>query len=138
MSADHPKEHICDICGKSFPVASRFKEHLKKHELVREVFPCDMCEKEFTTKANLNTHKRVIHENQKPFVCTIEGCTEAFAYKHCLQRHLRNVHKRSKVDVEAIAPPAKRSKLSENFGEDSSSNSVTEEHDQSIKSEILM
>lgn len=130
MSKEHPREYSCEVCGRNFSVASRFKDHLKKHELVREVYPCELCEKEFSTKANLNTHIRVIHENQKPFICTIDDCTEAFAYKHCLQRHLRNIHKRSKTDVESIAPNAKRPKLGENFDEDTASNSQTDEQEQ--------
>lgn len=122
MNRVHPLEFPCEICGKVFSLGYQYKNHMKKHSGTRESFPCDVCEKEFSSKTNLTTHKRIIHEGWKPFACGVEGCKEAFGYRHLLERHIKSAHYGPKDDdessddddddvLEDFAPPAKRPKL---------------------------
>jgi len=48
-------------------------------------FQCNLCEKRFNNKANLNKHK-LIHGNKRPFVCNI--CGQAYRQSYDLKRHM--------------------------------------------------
>ena len=45
---------------------------------------CDICNKIFTRKTNLNVHKR-IHTGEKPFQCLF--CNQKFRWRTQLKRH---------------------------------------------------
>lgn len=51
-----------------------------------KIFACDLCEKVFTRKHNLETHK-LVHSQNKPFTCEI--CKSGFKRSHDLKRHQR-------------------------------------------------
>ncbi|XP_014210736.1 zinc finger protein 184 [Copidosoma floridanum] len=55
-----------------------------------DVFRCDKCNKHFDTKNNLDTHVKVVHQGEKPYVC--ELCNKAFAYQTSLQGHIEIEH----------------------------------------------
>ena len=48
-------------------------------------FQCDVCEKKFNNKANLNKHRQ-IHVNKRPFVCNI--CGQSYRHSYDLKRHM--------------------------------------------------
>lgn len=52
-------------------------------------FRCDICDRRYKSKCNLNRHKRTTHvpDDQKPFVCTI--CGKLFPLNCELRRHSR-------------------------------------------------
>lgn len=50
------------------------------------IFTCDQCDKIFTRKHNLETHK-LVHSQSKPYTCTI--CKSGFKRSHDLKRHQR-------------------------------------------------
>jgi len=45
-------------------------------------------------KKALTTHHAITHLGRRDFICSVEGCSRAFGYKHILQRHqVRRHHK---------------------------------------------
>jgi hypothetical protein len=56
--------------------------------------PEEGCHKSFTRRYNLSAHLRC-HRLERPYECT--QCTQAFARKHDLQRHVRSLHDVNKI-----------------------------------------
>jgi hypothetical protein len=54
-------------------------------------FECSHCAKRFVKKSRLEWHLRM-HNNERPFPCTADGCTKAFFANQTLRAHLRQVH----------------------------------------------
>lgn len=111
VATAHPIRPKCGECGEIFQSKVLLTKHKKNHLAERPIYACDQCEKTFSTNSNLVTHKRVIHEGLRPFVCEVDGCNETFGYKNCYERHMRNVH--GKRDVDRDAPRPKRAKTLE-------------------------
>ncbi|XP_058809271.1 zinc finger protein 665-like [Phymastichus coffea] len=57
---------------------------------------CEKCNKHFQSKDSFESHVKVVHHGQKPFVCEI--CHKAFAYDSSLKGHKELVHSVSKTD----------------------------------------
>lgn len=58
----HYKRFECDFCGQKFTSKLRyFVEHLLKH-INPDSFKCIMCQKLFTTKYSLKTHKKICRQ----------------------------------------------------------------------------
>ena len=79
----HIKEHICEVCAKSFANTSDLNTHKRTHTGEKN-FPCHICGKSFTTKQYLIIHTRQ-HTGEKPHCC--EECGKAFADKSALNCH---------------------------------------------------
>ena len=52
-------------------------------------YKCDICEKEFRQKSNLNTHFKGVHEKSKNQTCNI--CNASF---RDLKRHIKYIHQK--------------------------------------------
>lgn len=80
----------CDICGTK-QLKKNIKRHLRSHEASSslETFQCEFkgCCCSFSTKSNLDKHKKVVHFKEKPFVCGFPDCGMRFAYKHVRDNH---------------------------------------------------
>ncbi|XP_066586730.1 zinc finger protein 626-like [Prorops nasuta] len=86
--AMHSEEwpHVCQTCGKAFRQQSALFIHSRCHlpDTMKNRFPCDQCDKRFSTKPNLVTHKR-IHSGVRNFTC--DQCGKSFIQKGNLEAH---------------------------------------------------
>ena len=51
---------------------------------------CDKCGKEFSQKSTLNCHVRALHTGEKPYQCN--ECAKRFTQKHHLNAHVKAMH----------------------------------------------
>lgn len=79
---------LCDVCGKSYALASDLRRHLATHLEVRP-FRCADCGKGFTAKSTLLRHQ-LLHQPEKPFKCLF--CSKGYIQKNHLNRHYQTVH----------------------------------------------
>ena len=71
-----------------------FQTVLPNQEKKKFACPEEGCHKSFTRRYNLSAHLRC-HRLERPYECT--QCTQAFARKHDLQRHIRSLHDQHKI-----------------------------------------
>ncbi|XP_037548942.1 zinc finger and SCAN domain-containing protein 12-like [Nematolebias whitei] len=79
------KPFFCDLCDRRFTR----KDNLNKHMIIhtgQKPFSCNLCEKSFFDKGNLNKHI-IIHTGLKPFSCYL--CDKRFFEKSNLNKHMR-------------------------------------------------
>lgn len=43
-------------------------------------------------KSNLTKHLKAVHEDCRPFTCTIADCGQKFSYKHVRDNHEKSAH----------------------------------------------
>lgn len=83
----HTTTFVCETCGKTFKVASKYKAHVLQHSNPKP-FACDICNNRYASKAFLNEHK-LKHQGVRKHVC--QKCGAAFAQASHLAAH-RHVH----------------------------------------------
>ncbi|KAH9637835.1 hypothetical protein HF086_005493 [Spodoptera exigua] len=79
------KNHVCDICGKSFRGNAFLVYHKRTHSSER-LYKCSQCDKSFYNRSNLHVHEKT-HSAARPYPCDL--CTRAFKSKGALSRHFR-------------------------------------------------
>lgn len=81
------RPYACQECGKSFRQQSALYIHSRCHlpDDIKNKFPCNLCNKRFSTKPNLVTHMR-IHTGVKNYTC--DQCGKSFIQKGNLDAHL--------------------------------------------------
>uniref|UniRef100_A0A3Q3ECM7 Uncharacterized LOC109524532 n=2 Tax=Hippocampus comes TaxID=109280 RepID=A0A3Q3ECM7_HIPCM len=78
--------HICQQCGKGFVYGFGLNKHLQMVHGKRKPFVCQLCNKAFFTKRDVETHIRT-HTGEKPFHCHL--CEKKFVRSVELNAHLR-------------------------------------------------
>ena len=90
-----PKPFKCEVCGKVFERSFPYKKHLhthnpeakaKTHAKQEKIFPCWVCDKNFTHRAALINHHKFIHAQR--FLC--EVCGTQFLHQASLDSHCLN------------------------------------------------
>ena len=83
----------CNICQKNFT-----KKYLKRHKdsvhNEKKPFGCSICPSRFVSKGDMNRHVAVVHEKKKPFQCSL--CQKNFSKNPDLNRHVATVHEGKK------------------------------------------
>ncbi|CAB0031743.1 unnamed protein product, partial [Trichogramma brassicae] len=63
------KNYVCDKCDKKF----EFRSHLSRHQIWEHKgfkdLACDKCEKKFEKKSTLFTHQKLVHKDREDFIC---------------------------------------------------------------------
>ncbi|XP_045489755.1 zinc finger protein 728 isoform X3 [Pieris rapae] len=87
----HFNNYSCEICGTGFMTLRLLKTHLEVHE--RGSYPCDRCDKVFSTSHKRSIHIRGVHLKQYPRRCPM--CPERFNSNYRRTIHLQDVHQQS-------------------------------------------
>ncbi|XP_057707211.1 mucin-2-like [Corythoichthys intestinalis] len=78
--------HICQQCGKGFVYGFGLTKHVQMVHGKLKPFVCQICDKAFFTKRDVETHIRS-HTGERPFACHL--CEKRFARRMELNVHLR-------------------------------------------------
>ena len=90
----------CNICEKTFSIASSLKKHIK-HVHNKINIKCGICDKNFSSEQYLNVHINRIHVSNLPKVnCDI--CGKSFKNKLYLKQHIARVHQKSTAVISPI------------------------------------
>ncbi|XP_013191330.2 zinc finger protein 90 isoform X2 [Amyelois transitella] len=69
------RKFYCSSCDKIFNTKDSLKSHEKSHIPIeeRKVYRCGICDMKFTTRSSAASHKRVVHDKIKSYVCDLCG-----------------------------------------------------------------
>lgn len=69
------RKFCCASCEKIFNSKDALKSHEKSHIPIeeRKIYHCDVCNMKFTTRSSASSHKRVVHDKIKAYVCDLCG-----------------------------------------------------------------
>ena len=71
--------------------SSVYRKYFEKHFLIHlneNNIECNECNKAFKTQSSLIEHKRVVHRNERRFVCPRSDCRKRFISSAHLKQHL--------------------------------------------------
>ncbi|XP_050559447.1 zinc finger protein 569 isoform X4 [Spodoptera frugiperda] len=86
--SEHFNNYSCEICGSVFMTLRLLKKHLEVHDSGN--YPCDRCNKVFSTPYKRTLHIRGVHLKQCPRRCPM--CPEKFNSNYKRAIHLQDVH----------------------------------------------
>ena len=78
-------------CNKTFKTNEYLKIHQLSHSSVKS-FGCNKCDKKYKTISDLNDHKKIIHSNFRPFICSHIYCNKRFPNNRGLKDHKIRFH----------------------------------------------
>ncbi|XP_066588450.1 zinc finger protein 354C-like isoform X2 [Prorops nasuta] len=91
--AGDQKNHMCDVCHKSFSLAADLAMHKKYHDPDKK-FDCEVCGREFNRLNNLQRHMMVHQQqqggNEEILSCDVCGIT--YKFMSSLTRHMVTTH----------------------------------------------
>lgn len=87
MNVHYPK-FVCEQCGSGFVTSMRLKSHVVTHETGS--FPCNACDKVFSSKDAMKAHYEYVHMKVKKHSCP--QCSETFLLYYHKLKHITTVH----------------------------------------------
>ncbi|CAH2102537.1 unnamed protein product [Euphydryas editha] len=69
------RKFCCSSCNKVFTSKDTLRYHVRTHLPIeeRKIYSCEFCELKFTTPSTAASHKRVVHDKIKSYVCDLCG-----------------------------------------------------------------
>ncbi|KAG4065532.1 hypothetical protein HA402_013302 [Bradysia odoriphaga] len=106
--SQHMKTHgvypfKCNHCDEKFFQVSHLTQHMKTHDEFK--FKCNVCFSAFNQESMLRKHMQK-HTDDRHLLCPIPSCSEMFADKDLLTKHLETDH--TKIDPVQQQVPVKR------------------------------
>lgn len=91
MRESHAKDEkpfLCPQCPKRYPSLYKLSLHETIHlpEEVRNIYPCELCDKRFRKLDYVQAHVRTVHSGERAFIC--EECGKSYATRCGLTEHL--------------------------------------------------
>lgn len=84
-------ESVHSVDSKGIQVdGSQEKKISKKSSSKRSTIKCTACDEEFTGPSKLAVHAKDVHNDTKPFKCTINNCTRSYQNTKALKVHKRS------------------------------------------------
>uniref|UniRef100_A0A1Q3G0E0 Putative c2h2-type zn-finger protein n=1 Tax=Culex tarsalis TaxID=7177 RepID=A0A1Q3G0E0_CULTA len=92
------KHWKCPHCdNKYFSQSGNLKAHINTHTGYKP-YTCNLCNRSFAQKSNLNYHMKASHDPQRPFKCN--ACDRAFSTMDQMVLHLKTKH----AQIETATP----------------------------------
>ena len=88
----------CEICDRSFSGKQNLNKHIAAVHELKKPFGCKICKKKFARKEKLNRHVLTLHEKIKPFQCSV--CDHKTSSKGNMKSHINSRHKG--IDIEIV------------------------------------
>ena len=90
------KQFSCDICNKRFTQKTSLYTHRKNHnETYAQYLKCEICSKIFASKASKNTHMKA----HAGFLYQCPRCGTTNKWRNNLLRHIKKYHKGDNIGV---------------------------------------
>ena len=89
-------KHLCGICDYATNRKSNVTQHLAAHG-IGERFKCDKCDKDFSQKAHLRTH-RASHEKSYNLPSKCNQCGKMYQTVEGLKRHIKSMHSEKQLE----------------------------------------
>ena len=88
---EQAKRHKCEICDKDFKSKAILRAHFNHFHNQKQQSICDICNKGgFRNQSQLVLHMKSIHENKKEYKCN--SCGKTFSTGVNLKTHINGVH----------------------------------------------
>ncbi|XP_075217162.1 uncharacterized protein LOC142322224 [Lycorma delicatula] len=87
-SLEERRWFVCGFCSETYRSLGRIMHHLVRCST--GPYPCEVCSNTFTTRSELNYHKKKQHKGVESFFCS--DCGLGFKLRTSLQKHLINRH----------------------------------------------
>ena len=89
-------------------------ERMKKYKATgspkTSSYVCNVCDKSFTFRTNLDRHNKDVHKELKKFTCGRGKCPKKFSRNHNFRRHVKGHYNKIKSSEGAYVPTTKKDK----------------------------
>lgn len=88
--SSHYRNYCCNKCGVGYITIAALRKHGKTH--AQGIFPCEVCNKSFTTQTKKRNHMKGVHTNSGWLRNKCPQCPEVFASYYERSEHLVKLH----------------------------------------------